>query len=60
MALGVTGLGVLCEGDAPDDTFFAIYQPKLKLRVDGAWKISVERALGCTRFARAPHLYRQP
>ncbi|MFJ8955209.1 hypothetical protein ACIRO1_34465 [Streptomyces sp. NPDC102381] len=40
------------QGDAPDDTVFAVYQPKLKLRVDGAWKMS--GALSGEPFFLAP------
>ncbi|MGW7207604.1 NucA/NucB deoxyribonuclease domain-containing protein [Streptomyces sp. NPDC054837] len=40
------------QGDAPDDTVFAVYQPKLKLRVDGGWKMN--GALSGEPFFLAP------
>ncbi|MER7202831.1 MULTISPECIES: NucA/NucB deoxyribonuclease domain-containing protein [unclassified Streptomyces] len=40
------------QGDPPDDTVFAVYQPKVKLRVDGGWKMN--GALSGEPFFLAP------
>ncbi|MFE4678650.1 hypothetical protein [Streptomyces sp. NPDC056723] len=40
------------QGDKPDDTVFAVYQPSLKMRVGGGWKMS--GALSGKPFFLAP------
>ncbi|MEV6699312.1 hypothetical protein AB0M68_19390 [Streptomyces sp. NPDC051453] len=40
------------QGDKPDDTVFAVYQPSLKMRVGGGWKMS--GALAGKPFFLAP------